>query len=120
MLDLQPVGQSVLVWSHHLGPKIRFTFLSDSCGFVHVERPLRREDGSVAYSCCWPLAAQSFSGPVSDWRLPQPGGSGPHIYILQEQGGSVIPSGTGLPFLSPPTTRRVTVEVFDPASTLDF
>jgi hypothetical protein len=30
-------------------------------------------------------------------RLPQPGGPGPHIYIPQEQGGQVIPPGTGLP-----------------------
>jgi hypothetical protein len=31
-------------------------------------------------------------------RLPQPGGPGPHIYILQEQGGPDIPPGTGFPF----------------------
>jgi hypothetical protein len=36
--------------------------------------------------------------PVSDLRLPQPGGPGSHIYILQEQGGLVIPPGTGFPF----------------------
>jgi hypothetical protein len=35
---------------------------------------------------------------VSDSRLPQPGGPGPHIYIPQEEGDSVIPSGTGFPF----------------------
>jgi hypothetical protein len=35
---------------------------------------------------------------VSDSRLPQPGGPGPHIYIPQEQGGPVIPPGTGLQF----------------------
>jgi hypothetical protein len=35
---------------------------------------------------------------VSDSRLPQPGGSGPRIYIPQEQGGPVIPPGIGLPF----------------------
>jgi hypothetical protein len=33
---------------------------------------------------------------LSDLRLPQPGGSGPHIYIPQKEGGSVIPPGTGL------------------------
>jgi hypothetical protein len=32
---------------------------------------------------------------VSDSRLPQSGGPGPRIYILQEQGGPVIPPGTG-------------------------
>jgi hypothetical protein len=29
---------------------------------------------------------------------PQPGGPGPCIYIPQEQGGLVIPPGTGFPF----------------------
>jgi hypothetical protein len=33
---------------------------------------------------------------VSDLRLPQLGGPGPCIYIPQEQGGPVIPTGTGL------------------------
>jgi hypothetical protein len=32
---------------------------------------------------------------VSDSRHPQPGGPGPRIYIPQEQGGPVIPPGTG-------------------------
>jgi hypothetical protein len=36
--------------------------------------------------------------PVSDSRLPQPGGSGPCIYVPQERGGPVIPPGTGFPF----------------------
>jgi hypothetical protein len=44
------VGQSVLVSSTHLGLKTRFLFLSDSCGFVNVGRPLWREDGSVFYN----------------------------------------------------------------------
>jgi hypothetical protein len=35
---------------------------------------------------------------VSDWRLPQPGGPGPRIYIPQEQGGPVIGPGTGFHF----------------------
>jgi hypothetical protein len=32
-------------------------------GFVDLGCPLRREDGSVVYNCCWPSPAQSFSGP---------------------------------------------------------
>jgi hypothetical protein len=48
---------------------------------------------------------------------PKPGGPGPRIYIPQEQGGPVIPPGTG--FLSPPTTRRATMEVFDTGMTSD-
>jgi hypothetical protein len=37
----------------------------------------------------WPYFTLSHS------RLPQPGGPGSRIYISQEQGGSVIPPGTG-------------------------
>jgi hypothetical protein len=48
---------------HHLGITNRFLLLSDSCGFVDVERSLRREDGSVVYNCCWSMPAQSYSGP---------------------------------------------------------
>jgi hypothetical protein len=36
--------------------------------------------------------------PVSDSRLPQPGGPGPRIYIPQVLGGPVILPGTGFPF----------------------
>jgi hypothetical protein len=35
---------------------------------------------------------------VSDSRLPQPGWSGPGIYIPQEKGDPVIPRGTDFPF----------------------
>jgi hypothetical protein len=34
----------------------------------------------------------------SDSILPQPGGPGSRIYIPQEQGGPVLPTGTGFPF----------------------
>jgi hypothetical protein len=33
-------------------------------------------------------------------RLPQLRGPGPHIYVPQEQGGPVIPPGTGFPFVA--------------------
>jgi hypothetical protein len=69
-------------------------------GFVDVGRFLWREDRSVFYNCCWPSPAQSFSVPVS-WD------SRPYFTL----------SDSRLPFFSPPKTRRVTVEVFDPAST---
>jgi hypothetical protein len=61
--DRRSVGQSVLVSSTHLGLKNTFLFLSDSCGFVDVGRPLWREDGSAVHNCCWPPPAQWFSGP---------------------------------------------------------
>jgi hypothetical protein len=54
----------------------------------------------LSFTCCWPSPAQSFSG-------PSPEGLGPLITV----------SDSRLPFSSPPTTRRVTMEVFDPAST---
>jgi hypothetical protein len=100
----------------HLAPNTRFLLLSDSCGFVDV------------HNCCWSSPAQSFSGPspaglmtilycfrfetVPTWRARSP-----YLY----------PPGTGwpsytpmhwVPFSSPPTTRRATVEAFEPASTL--
>jgi hypothetical protein len=96
---------------------------------VLMQHPLWWEDGSVVYNCCWPSPAQSFSGPSPaelittfyclryesppTWRVRSP-----HLY----------PPGTGwpsytprhwVPFSSPPTARRTTVEVFDPASTRD-
>jgi hypothetical protein len=65
-----------------------------------VGRSLSREDGSVVCNCYWTSPAQSFSG-------QSPLGLATTFYCLSSR----------LPFLSPPTTRRVTVEVFDPAST---
>jgi hypothetical protein len=45
-------------------------------------------------------------------RLPQPGGPGSRIYIPQEQGGPVIPPGTGFPFCRLLRLAGTTVEVF--------
>jgi hypothetical protein len=41
----------------------RYLLLFDSYGLVDVGRPLRREDESVFCICCYPLPAESFSGP---------------------------------------------------------
>jgi hypothetical protein len=84
----------------HLGLMTRYLLLFDNYGLVFVGRPLWREDGSVFYICCWPSPAWSFSGPI-------PWDSWPYF----------TDSDLRLPFSSPPTTRRVTVEVFEPAST---
>jgi hypothetical protein len=35
---------------------------------------------------------------VSDSRFPQSGGPGSRIYIPQDQGGQIVPPGSGLPF----------------------
>jgi hypothetical protein len=73
---------------------------SDSYVLDSVGRPLWREDGSVFCMCRWPMPAQSFSG-------PSPLGLATVFHCLRSETS----------FSSPPTTRRVTVEVFDPAST---
>jgi hypothetical protein len=85
--DCRSVSQSVSQsWCRGM---TRYLLLFDSYGLVFLRRPLWREDGSVFHIWNWSLPAQSFSGPspyftVSDLRLP---------------------------FSTPPTTRRVTVEV---------
>jgi hypothetical protein len=105
------------------GPKTRCLLLSDSCGFVGVGR----EDGSIVYNCCWPSPPQSFSG-------PSPAGPMAIFYCLRfkipptwrTRSPYLYPPVTGwpgytprhsVPYSSPPTTRRATVEVFEPAST---
>jgi hypothetical protein len=55
-------GQSVLEQSTHLGLTTRSWLLSDTSGFVGLGRSLWREESAVC-NCCWPLPAQSFSGP---------------------------------------------------------
>jgi hypothetical protein len=58
------VSQSVsLGVEPRLGLTIRYLLLFDSYGLVFVGSPLWRDDGSVFCICCWPLPAQSFSGP---------------------------------------------------------
>jgi hypothetical protein len=63
---------------------------------------------NLLYNCFWTLPEQSLLGRspaelnghilLSHLRLPHSGGPGPRIYIPQEQGGPVIPPGTGSPF----------------------
>jgi hypothetical protein len=98
------VSQSVsLGFEPHLGLMTRYLLLFDTNGLVFVGRPFWQEDGSVFCICCWSSPAQSFSCP----NLRISWDSWPYFTVL----------GLRLPFSSPPTTRRVTVEVFDPAST---
>jgi hypothetical protein len=72
--------------------------LPEICGLVSVGCPLSREDGFAICS----VITQWFESLrtrnhilLSHLKLPQPGGPGSHIYIPQEQGGPVIPPGTG-------------------------
>jgi hypothetical protein len=93
--DRRSVGQSVMVSRTHLGLQTRFLFLSDSCGYVDVGRPLWREDGSVVYNRCWPLPAQSFSG-------PSPAGLMTIFYCLR--------------FQTPPTCRAWSMYLYPPGT----
>jgi hypothetical protein len=77
---------------------------------------------NLLYNCFWVLPEQSLLGRssrrthghilLSHMRLPQPEGPGPCMYIPQEQGGPVIPSGTGFPFCSLLPLAGTTVGVF--------
>jgi hypothetical protein len=98
--DWRSVSQSVILGVEpHLWLITRYLLLFDSYGLVFVGRPLWREDGSVLY------AAGSSQGSLSRVRVPWY--SRPYLTV----------SELTLSFSSTPTTRGVTVEAFDPAST---
>jgi hypothetical protein len=92
--------------------------------------PLWREDGAVVYNCCWFSPAQSFSGSnparfmtifysLRIATLPTWRARFPYLYPP----GTAWPGYTPRHWVSlslPPTTRRVTVELFDPTSTRDL
>jgi hypothetical protein len=91
----QSVSQSVsLGVESHLGLMTRYLLLFDSYGLVFVGRSLWREDGSVFLYAADPCQ-RSLS------QVPLPCDSHPYFTV----------SDLRLPFSSPPTTRRVTVEV---------
>jgi hypothetical protein len=93
----QPVCPGI---KHPSGAPTRYLLLFDNYSSVFVRRLLWQEDGSVFCICCWHSPAQSFLG-LSPFGLMT-------IYYRLRFETSRS---------SPPTTRRVTVEVFDPAST---
>jgi hypothetical protein len=82
--------------------------VSVSCMFVGVGRPSWQENGSVVYNCFWSSSAQSFSGPslagfmtifyCLSFETPSTLRARSQYYFPQEQGGPVIPQGTGFPF----------------------
>jgi hypothetical protein len=111
--DRQSVGQSVLVSGAHLGPVTKFSFLLEIsfrqlrvCYFVAPSLTKGRVC-NLLYNCFWALPEQSLLGRSTAeltaiffcliWDSPLPGGPGSRIYIPQEQGGPVIPPGTGFP-----------------------
>jgi hypothetical protein len=100
-------------------------FITDSWRFVDVGHSIWRENGSAVYNCCWSSPAQSFLGlsPAGlvtlfyylRFETPPTWRARSYLYPL----GIVWPSYTPrhwVPFSSPSTTRRATVEVFEPAS----
>jgi hypothetical protein len=82
MLLRLTVSQYVLVSSTLVA-----MLLSEICGRVSVGRPLWREDGSAICNVItqWSVSRRTGNRTLlSHLRLPQPGGPGSPIYILQE------------------------------------
>jgi hypothetical protein len=74
--------------------------LSEIWGLFSVGRPLWLEDVTSICSVIiqWSESLRTRNHTLlSHLRLPQPGVPGSRIYIPQEQGGPVIPEGTGFP-----------------------
>jgi hypothetical protein len=90
------------------------TFLSEICGLVSMGHPLWREHGSTICGVItqWPESLRTRNRTLlSHLRLPQPGGPGSRIYIPREQGGPVIPSGTGFVVLTEASTTYISVDI---------
>jgi hypothetical protein len=109
--DRQSAGQSVLVSGAHLEPMTSFSFSLkfplDSCYFVApflmggwICKLLVQLLLGLARAVTLGSKSRRTHGHIllSHLRLHQPGGTGSRIYIPQEQGGPVIPPGTGFPF----------------------
>jgi hypothetical protein len=91
-------------------------FISVSCGFVDVGRPLWREDGSVVSRVLVPRDSGPYFA-VSHSRLPLTWSARfPYLYTPRTGWPSYTPKHW-VPFSSPPATHRATVEVLEPAST---
>jgi hypothetical protein len=107
--------------------------LSEICALVSVWRPLWRVDGSVMCSVIiqWSESRRTRNHTfLSHLRLLQPREPGSRIYIPQEQGGPVIPPGTGYPLSlllrlaglrrrysnTPPTWRAWTPYIYPPGT----
>jgi hypothetical protein len=110
--NLRSVGQPILMSGSHLEPMTRFLFSVwrfrvPWCGAPSLTR------GWVCYllvqlllGLARAVTLESKSRRTHDHillshlRLPQLRGPGPRTYILQEQGGPVLPLGTGFPFVA--------------------
>jgi hypothetical protein len=96
--DRRSVGQVCLGIKHPFGASTKFLWLSDSCGFVDVDADERT---GLSFAIAAGPRQHSHSQVRVPWDLR------PYFTV----------SDSRLPFSSPPTTRRATVEVFDPVST---
>jgi hypothetical protein len=102
--DRRSVCQPVSELSTYLKLTNKFVLLSDSCGFVdRVGGTLSDERKGLSFTIATGLASAVIL------RVQVPWDSRPHFTV----------SDSRLPFSTPPTTRRVTVEVIEPASTQD-
>jgi hypothetical protein len=98
--DWRSDNQQILMSSPTWGHLTRYLLLFDSYGLVFLEHPLWREDGLSFVYAAGPRQL-SLSRVRVPWDLWQ-------YFII---------SDLRLSFSSPPTTRRVTVEVFETSST---
>jgi hypothetical protein len=147
MLRRRSDRQSVLVSRTHLGLKTRFLFLSDSCRsflslflFSESESDITTDCRSASLGIKHPSGAYDqifiavrqlrvcWCGPLFDKRtgLSFTISSVPRqrshfwVWVPWDSWQYFTVSDSRLLFSSPPTTRGVAVEVFDPASTLEY
>jgi hypothetical protein len=107
-----------------------FIFQLNTCGYSPYVKSSLTRGWSVVYNCWWSSPAQSFSGESPTGlmtifyclRIESPPtwrARSPYLYPRRKGWLSYTPMHL-VPFSSPPTTRRATVEVFQPASTRSF
>jgi hypothetical protein len=126
--DRRSVGQSVLVSSMHLGPKARFYYCQTVAGLL-MWGALSDERKGLSFTIASDPRQRSLFVYDARWTHD-------HVLLSQVRDSRnleghvpyLYPPGTGWPsntprhwvlFLSLPTIRRATVEVFGPASTRD-
>jgi hypothetical protein len=105
--DRRSVGQSVLVSNTHLGLTTRFCYCQAVAGLLmwgalsdeRTGLPFATAAGPHQRSHSW-LRPAGLVTIFYCLRFPQPGGPGLSIYILQKQGGPVIPPGNGFLFVA--------------------